>query len=307
MNNKLAHIIHRVAMASLDPVIRVKILEGAAGVHPDIWARRPDGLVQAQRWFEKENITIPEEWFDRRGQKFYNALFQGAMKILHSAEEAEDLIANIISGFSRSQAIRGGQLYEVGANLMATGDLSPARARGWLGRHTTQRAISLSRQRNRQDSLSMTNEDGDTTVLDLPAQIDNAKTLSNILDWLSSPEGGDVYRMIRSTLAKEWAKAPSKLEVFDTMVNNPTLNNVGIARVLRPVPDDSPGSWVQYGASPYVGKIRTEVTRLIPSIISRNKELMSDIDLRTELTQLGYGQARMARKAANLAILLRQK
>lgn len=307
MNNKLAHIIHRVAMASLDPVIRVKILEGAAGVHPDIWARRPDGLVQAQRWFEKKGIAIPEEWFDRRGQKFYNALFQGGMKILHSTEEAEDLIANIISGFSRSQAIKGGQLYEVGANLMATGDLSPARARGWLARHTTQRAISLSRKRNQHDSLSMTNEDGDTTVLDLPAQIDNAKTLSMLSDWLSSPAGGNVYKVIRSTLAKEWASAPSKLEVFDMMVNNPQMSDVAIARTLRPVPDDTPGSWVNRGAATYVSKIRREVTKILPDIIARNKELLSDLDLRAELTQLGYGQARMARKAANLAILLRQK
>jgi hypothetical protein len=310
--HRLAHLIVRVADAHtnrlMDQMLRAGLLEGIAHVPVGKWKMlsRGQGLLKAQAFFAEKGVALEPAWFDLADQGLYKSVLLKAKQITHSDEDADELAQDIAAGFTRSESVEGGQLYDVGRAVRSSGDLSLSHARGLMLKHTRQRAISLV-QRRREESLTEDPaEEGGGGQKDVPTNVDRSQTVDDIISFLSSPRGGNLYKRIYDELAKIWPKRLGALAIFEQIVKNPDITDVDIAHILKPgIPDNTPGSWVQLGAATYVSKVRREIRTLIPEIIQNMPGLLRDVELQKELSGLGYGQgARFARFAKNLAIFL---
>ena len=305
MTNRLAQLLTiRVASAAMDQYVRTAILEGIADVGFGKWGRRPNGLALAEAAL---GDRLDPEWFSRRDMGVYKAAYLSAYSVLKNRESAEELVAALLAGDTRSRQVHGGQLYDVGVAISsdATPDLGKAKA--YISRHIRGRAIAMLRKKA-PSSLTMEDEDGGTTVLDVPTNVDRDSVIDGILSFLASPSGGSILRKILQVLKVKWARAPGKVAIFEAMLEHPEYSDVQVARFLRPGVPDSENSWIQGGGATYVSRIRREVRQEIPKIVQDIPGLLRDVDLAEELSGLGYGtgtSSRWARMAKNLAHLLR--
>lgn len=312
--NRLAFLITRVAdgylFRAMDQLLRVALLEGIAGVQVGHWKRiNPPtrGLREAEKFFISNGQTLDPRWFDSHDQGLYKGIYLTAVQVLHSRPQAEDIAQDIVSGLSRSEDVEGGQLYDVGKKLHRTGNNSLEYAKGMLRQHAKHRALSIATRR-REESLTMDTEDGDV-VRDIPAEWPAATTIDGLIEHLSGDRSGQLYRKIMLEMARRSPGQKGKLAIFDEIIKNPNATDVDIAHILKPgVPDNTPGSWVQLGAATYVSRMRRQIIKDIKDILADTPGLLGDltrdVEMQDELRGLGYGQARWARKAQNLARFL---
>lgn len=95
----------------LDFHVRLAALEGVAGVAPGTWTRNPSaGLVLAK-------AALPgkvDGWFEP-GTAMVDAIRTSVLSIEGTtAADAEDVLSSILSGESRSAAVKGGELHDLG-------------------------------------------------------------------------------------------------------------------------------------------------------------------------------------------------
>lgn len=288
---RLAHLITRIANAALDQYIRVAILEGMAGVTPYTWGRDPRrGLALAQQTL---GSAVDPEWFNRQDQGFYKAMISTALTVLKNREQANDVVGDILANLSRAQSVTGGQLYDMGKKNPT---MSPALAQNLLRKHVRHRCLdALSLLRNKKDlSLTDQDEEGGVSVRDLATSVNSDDVINLFIEFMASPEGGNIYKTIRNNIERRWASSPSKLMLFDAFVKYPNLSDTEIARALGHGEMD-PEPWINRGAATYVSKTRRELRALIPEIIEAHPAILRDLDLAQEMSSLGYGHARMAR------------
>lgn len=302
--NRLAHLVQKIADAyfdsQMDQTIRTCILEGVAGVPVGTWTKRgPQGIFLAQR-------ALPEvsaEWFDRN-KGFYSGAFAIALRKLHNKNEAADLVQSVIGGMTIKA--QGGELYLIGKSLAESGKIDIGKAKAYLLNHVNQRSVSENRderQRNRETSLVREDEDGGVVDMDIPAG--KAEVLDKILEMASSKGNLRVYQLLRKFFAVKWAGAPNRLAIFDKIMEDPGLSDVGVARALGHGEND-PVPWIMLGAATMVSRIRREIRDLMPQAVRDNPGILHDIDLQESLADLGYGQGwKTAKLKQVLASLLK--
>lgn len=303
---RLAHLIIRIANAQLDKVIRISILEGIAHVKPWLWANKHDGLARAQAFFQEKGIPIPPQWFEFKDMGVYRAMLFTAIGVLKNKERAEDIVGDILSGESRSTTIEGGELYDVGRVLARQESYSLTHAIGMLKLHAKHRALAPIKKQ-REESLTVENEEGGVEVKDISRSFDTDSEINNLISYLSSPQGGNIWEAIRQEIGEEWASTPSKLKLVDMFIEHPDWSDVQIGRAMAPgIPDGAKGSWIQLGAATRVSRIRREFFAMIPKLMEEIPGVLSDIQLKQELSGLGYGQShRWAKQAKNLVQILK--
>lgn len=306
--NRFAHLISRIADAHMnmmmDQLMRVGLLEGIAGVPVGAWKKlHPParGLLKAEEFFTHKGETLDPRWFDLHDQGMFKAVYYQALQITKNKEEAENISQDIVSGLSRSEDTEGGQLYDLGKKKLRD-DPSFEHAKGMMKNHARHRAIPAV-TRNRSESLTMDTEDGEQ-VRDVPTNIDMSGHTDEIIAYLSTPAGGNLYQAIYDGLAKKFPGAKGKLAIFAEIVKNPAISDVDIARALGHGENDEV-PWINRGAATYVSKVRRELKDTIGEVIRSMPGLLRDVELQQELAPLGYGQHRWARQAKNLATFLK--
>lgn len=306
-----AHLIRAVADAAMDKLTRVAILEGALGVAP--WSLARGGTFALAAALEKIEGLIPDIdplWLSDRDVGVYGSIIRGARDGGGSAQAAQDIAQDTISGLSRSQGVTGGQLYEVGQKLSATilagGGLGAAKA--MLSRHGKHRALQHGRG-PKSVSLTRDDEDGGQVQLDIPTA-GSAEELELLADLLEDEQTGNVVRdVLRKEFHREFQDAPAKMAIFDKWLADPTASATTIAREVgnlavyesKGVPvsirfdsEAEMKAWVKAHPGSIISatqtsKVLREIWDLARGFFKRHPELFRNVHLQQELSQLGYG------------------
>lgn len=288
--NRLAHLVQKIADAhfdnQMDQTIRTAILEGFAGVPVGTWTRKGTaGIYIAQRALP----DVSPEWFDRN-KGFYAGAFVVALRKLQNKNEAADLVQTVMGGLTISS--KGGELYLIGKRLAESGKADLGKAKAYLFTHLTQRTISENRDerhRNRESPLTHVDESGETVDMDIPAGRNDVVDV--ILNLATSQGKGSlqIYQILRKFFAKEWASAPNRLAIFDKIMEDPGLSDVGVARALGHGEKD-PVPWIMLGAATMVSRIRRDIRDLMPQAVRESPEITKIVDLQEALADMGYGQ-----------------
>lgn len=286
--DRLAHLVQKVADAAIDAyndqAIRVGILEGIAGVHPGTWGSKGTvGIHLAQRALP----DFPVEWFDRNTGT-YRALYVVALRKLKKKDYAEDLVQQVIGGMTLTTP--GGELYSVGKVLAKEGSRDLGHAKAMLLRHIGQRSMSENRGEGWESSMVREDEDGGVSEMDVASTPDREDLIDAILWTVSSPEGINVYQSVRKFLQRKWPSAPSKMVIFDKIIENPNASDVQVARDLGHGEND-PEPWIARGAATRISLIRREIRDLMPEFGRQHPEIFKQIDMKEALSNLGFGKA----------------
>lgn len=287
--DRLAHLVQKVADAAmetaLDQAIRVGILEGVAALIPvGTWTRRGTaGIHLAQRALP----DFPAEWFDRNTGT-YRALYVTALRKLRSKDEAEDLVQQVIGGLTLTTP--GGELYSVGKYLAKQGKDSLSMAKAMLLKHISHRTISENRGEGWESSMVREDEGGGVSEMDVASTPDRDDLIDAILWAARSPEGIDVYQSVRKFLQRKWPSAPSKMTIFDKIIENPNISDVQVARDLGHGEND-PVSWIKDGAATMISRTRREIRDLMPEFGRQHPEIFKQIDMKEALSNLWFGKA----------------
>lgn len=323
----------RVANVAMDIIVRLAILEGAAGVVPGQWQRgTPMQLAKTLSGIPQVFPDIHPSWVSTRDMGIYSAIITTARGIL-GTEEAEELAMDIVTGATRGSGVVGGQLYDVGQKLRnhieAGGDLG--RAKGFLRIHTKHRALGLS-QRRREVSLTRETDEGVDEQIDISSG--KGPDFQNIMvEFLDSPAGQRAKAALRRALQSEFEKSPASAQILDVWLDDPSLTATEIARIVGNIYLALPiggGKYQQVDPEWVKRNIRTQedlrrwqhenpkgmvsatrtskVLRDIWSLAqtffsqSQGQRLLREVHYTEEMGGLGYGQ-RMATNHASLVRL----
>lgn len=127
----------RASSDKLDLMVRLSMLEGAAGVTPGSWSDNPSqGLNKAVDHFA--GSSLDPTWLSKQSQGVYNHLLRSAQSILRSSRvegvtdlSAEEVLTSALMGMGRSEGTKKRVFYEAGKGMahgILTGAESPMQA-----------------------------------------------------------------------------------------------------------------------------------------------------------------------------------
>ena len=229
---------------SLELLARLGILSGVAGVMPRAWTGRGDAysLMRGMKQARAALPLVADEWFVVESAVLVDAIREGSAGS-ESAQDVEDAVIDILCGFSRSENVEGGQLYDMGRKLAPAPRLSTAVS--YLQRHAAHRVW-------RRGSVYV------EAVAHVPEVEWQAKDVGARLDEVS----GD-RRWIMAALEAAWRTAPGKLAIAKVWLSDPSLSAVDVARAMGHGEQDEV-CWIDgTGSATYVAK----VLRTIPATV----------------------------------------
>jgi len=204
--------------AEYDLMLRLQILEGAAGVPVDSWWKRGRAILpRVKAFFEKAEV-LPA-WFAERSVAVYNVLnraLAGALRSYHVNLESFDVLNNSLMGIpldpSRDEQILR-QPYQAGkflAKKIKDGEETPESvARGVLSNMLKRKVVNLSRH-----NLEQLSEDEEGRVRDVSERpegwgADDETSSGEYLSKVIFHAGGDpLGKLIRSFMRKVWTRDP---------------------------------------------------------------------------------------------------
>jgi hypothetical protein len=273
---------------AMDLYCRVAILEAAAGLPPGSWSGGNPSL--ALRVASEHFGNLEPAWVADKNHGIYGLMVKVASAKL-PPEDAQDLVANIISGLTLRRP--GGELAAVGeviADQIKAGK-GFSSAKRLLIRHTASRAKSISdSQRRAQRNLRETNplmvhtsevtgdEEGRKRVREV-ASDETANGLSDISILLNALFDPNIRPRIIEYLRELWGECGrvSDRRVMLAFLDNPDASGVEIARLLG------------VSRSFISGARKRMIVLAQESLAQAPPDLLGEVDDIVALGDLGYG------------------
>jgi hypothetical protein len=206
-----------------DLLLRLQILEGAAGVRVDSWWKKPksQALTSARKFFE--NSGLNPEWLAERAQSLFNVLQRTLSGIIHSYHltiEPFEVLNNSLMGLpidptdtdSSSQILR--QPYQAGkflAQKIKSGEETPQSVgSGVLANMLKKKVVNLARHPLKQLQEDDQGRTRDIVREDLPKEWEGAEeaNASRYLTGLFYDLSDPLAKEIRDLMRQNWIRDP---------------------------------------------------------------------------------------------------
>lgn len=278
----------------MDAFTRAAILESAAGLPPGSWTGGGStGAVMSALDKAAEHFpALHPLWVTSRDTGTYDAIIRGARKAGGSEEDAEEIAQEVISGFSRSSRVSGGQLGDVGRKLadeIARG-AGPSHAQAMLARHGAARAKDRHRYENiREEQRRRTNP---SLIHQTPGQVEEgvphdapATTLLNeisdedlVIRALQGPGGNWIYKQLLALWERKGR--PSDVTIMRSWLEGGYRTKAEAAHAVGMHPE-------QLG--PAIRRLTAIARDAMLTDPRFRDEIDRQVEMQIELGQLGYG------------------
>ena len=279
----------KVASAAIDATLRAALLEEVAGLPAGTWSRN------IRRFYAEAPTQFPQAdpmWFSTRSMDLYTSLMKGAMGILKSREQVEDVVGEVFSKDwikALAKSFAQNEVMERGASGMS-------KANGLLYNRGKQWALDIvrsKRYRTQQQGLEVGVSDDDTYRVEPStewgtrfSEKDRAVALLNLMD--------------RDTRVRDRVLALVRLEgksrdadVLEVKVRNPSYSVYDI--------EDTLGFARRSG---YVGQALKRVFDIIADVSASDRALANAVEV--SLQAEGSSMSRMGSSSGPLVRLFEE-
>jgi len=286
-------------------VIRLLMLEGAAGADEFSWAKHAGSIGRIKDEILDKIPNLNEAWLAKRGSDLHRVAIAVGTRMLSKAD-AEDMVQAAIAGLSESGARRSSSdFYGLGAGVLKSGILSgkatPENAVGNVSGVIKARAIDILKKKKRRDRAL-----GGIQVEDMRVHEENLRAVVPSYSQMTEGEQTDLIMQIlqgrtrlsarmRQVLKGIWRREGTDLQTaimmaFLDLVQSgvsPDNLNKNIAKAIE----------TEGFVNPQTGKPYTQahvsIERRKMEAVARKKlkgtNIMRDLDDAAYLQQLGYG------------------
>lgn len=199
-----------------DMMLRLQVLEGAAGVPPRTWWEKgPRGLAMAKAHFEEKGETgINPSWFVPQDSRAFEVLEAQLKGVAKGVVQPLDVIHSALFGIPLDPSVTKQnkiKLYEVGVKLkqgILSGEETPKKAiAGMGGKYIRQLVIAEIKAMSRHRALEQQDDEGeDINPLDNMSgpPIDAESVWGYLAKWWLT-EGDPVGNALRTLMRKSWS------------------------------------------------------------------------------------------------------
>jgi len=273
-----------------DKMVRLKILEGAAGVRPGTWTRGMLDMAEAAGAFPE----LHRMWTTNRETGIYSLIMTALLKMGIRSEQAEELRQDIIMG-TTVPGTPGGALAYIGKRLapklMTNSKDAFEKAKADLWKHSQQKGRDLRRlkeERTQHVTISPVEKDDSVVEVQIPTfgDLDPQTQADALMLALRGPAKRHVWAFLR----KVWKTLgrPSDVAIMDAWLQDPGKSDTALGEELGV-------------SSSMVGQAKKRLIGIARKAIPRSPHIMKMIDMEMEKAQLGFGGGSRGFRVAHLS------
>lgn len=274
----------------MDLMARMSVIEGALGRRAGELSKDRRSIGAALKEIPLQYPAIDHDWFALKDWGLYDALVQGARKVLPhqgGVATAEEVAQELAGGLGRGGAQRDSIFRNAGkklSDLILSGRATPKSLWGTLRNWAMKRALNVWDKMRRRDKQrgdgALVQDEGQMSVDDA---IDTSP-MALLFTLMGTSKGNAVKRWMYKTVADKGT--PAQAAIMDAVIDNPTAGPSELSRIL--------GDQSSQNISNHLGRIQKLLVNEMESDAAIRNLIENEIEMGLDLQDLARGHVRWA-------------